>query len=135
MASSSATSPYGAELIDGPVPFDTPMLEDNDALAAVVGNGAVVGATLGQLISPASQAEVEASRAAGKAGPYEVAPAASPTRTANLYLDPAGGRVTAHLGGVTGLKQIQLARGQRHKMEGLWQFEGRVARRLYQPRT
>ncbi|HZZ35977.1 MAG TPA: ATP-binding protein, partial [Caulobacteraceae bacterium] len=123
----ATAAPFGAVLIDGEDPFDSPILEVNAALTAVVGEAAVVGATLGELISPASRAEVEASRAAGKAGPYEIAPASAPTRTANLYLDPAGGRVTAYLVDVTELKQMQLQLAQRNKMEAIGQLAGGVA--------
>ncbi|HEX7761146.1 MAG TPA: ATP-binding protein, partial [Caulobacteraceae bacterium] len=123
----ASASPFGAALIDGTDAFATPILEANPALAAIVGASATPGATLGHLIKPESLAEVTASLAAGRSSPFEVAPAAAPDRTANLYLVPAGGRTVAYLVDVTEQKKMQLQLAQRNKMEAIGQLAGGVA--------
>ncbi len=123
----AAASPFGAALIEGTAPFDGPILEVNEAWAAVAGAALEPGATLGSLIAPQSRLDTEHSLASGGAGPFEVTPTARPESFAHLYLLRSEGRSVAYLVDVTEHKQMQTQLAQSNKMQAIGQLAGGVA--------
>ncbi len=124
----AVAAPFGAALLDGCDPFDAAVLQVNGALATMTGGRAKPGATLAELIDPASRADASERIAAGRAGPVEVRLAGEgPPRIAQLYLTAAEGRTLAYLLEVTEQKQLELQLGQSQKMQAIGQLAGGVA--------
>ncbi len=120
-------APFGAALIDGADVFTGAVVESNPAFWSVAGQPAWADATLADLITPASRADVAARSAEGGGGPFDVGLSAVPNRSAQLYLAPARGRTAVYLLDVTVWKDMQLQLAQRHKMEAIGQLAGGVA--------
>ncbi len=124
-------APFGAALIDGADAFTGAVVESNPAFWSVAGRPAWPDATLADLVTPASQADVAARLAdggeGGGGGPFDVALSSAPNRSAQLYLASAGGRIAAYMLDVTVWKDLQLQLAQRHKMEAIGQLAGGVA--------
>jgi two-component system cell cycle sensor histidine kinase/response regulator CckA len=123
----AAASPFGAALIEGEDPFDGQILEVNATWAAIAGEAAAPGATLGPAIAAESRAEAATRLAAGGVGPFEVTPAAAPERVAHLYVTHVADRTVAYLVDVTEQKQLQGQLVQANKMQAIGQLAGGVA--------
>jgi two-component system cell cycle sensor histidine kinase/response regulator CckA len=123
----AAASPFGAALIAGPDPFTGEITAVNPSLGRIAGPPALPGVTLQSLLTQASAREAAASYAQRREGPFEVALAAAPERTAHLYLADAPGGAVAYLQDVTDQKQMQAQLAQRNKMESIGQLAGGVA--------
>jgi two-component system cell cycle sensor histidine kinase/response regulator CckA len=123
----AAASPFGAALIEGDEPFAGRILEVNAAWAAIAGAAPAEDATLGALLTDASQADAARRLAAGGAGPFEVTPQARPANVAHLYVSHLDGRSVAYLVDVTDQKQMQAQLAQSSKMQAIGQLAGGVA--------
>ena len=129
----AAASPFGAALLEGEDPFESTIVEANPALKAVAGGGEK-GQVFGELIEPASRADVSQRLAsgAGSGAPMEVRLAHDPGRIAHLYLSKSamsegGARWVAYLVDVSEQKKIELQLAQSQKMQAIGQLAGGVA--------
>ena len=120
-------SPFGAALLASGDPLSAPIVEANPKLEEMAGGAARQGVSLGELLTPASRAEVSLRHASGATEAIEVSLAAAPDRVAHLYLTRTAPGWAAYLLDVTDQKSMQLQLAQRNKMEAIGQLAGGVA--------
>jgi two-component system cell cycle sensor histidine kinase/response regulator CckA len=123
----AAAAPFGAALLEGPDPFDAPILELNEAMVSLTRGRARPGLAFGDLIEAGVQADARARLALRRDGPIEVRLALDPPKAAHLYVTAAGGRMVAYLLDVTEQKQLELQLAQVQKMQAIGQLAGGVA--------
>jgi len=123
----AAAAPFGAALLNGIDPFDSAIVEVNEAMTAMTGGRARLGVAFGELIEPNSCADARTRLNLRRAGPIEVRLALETPRVAHLYVTSAGDRVVAYLLDVSEQKQLEIQLAQVQKMQAIGQLAGGVA--------
>ena len=123
----AAAAPFGAALLDGDDPFEASILQANDAMLRLTDGRARPGGAFAALLDPNGLAEVAQRLKTKRGGPVEVRLADAPSRTAQLYITAAEGRLLAYLVDVSEQKQLELQLAQSQKMQAIGQLAGGVA--------
>ncbi len=125
-----ATAPFGVALLDGVDPAAARLSAANASLVQLTAGAAAPGTAFSDLFEfgDADPAEALESVAAG-GDPFEVKlRAGEETRDAHLFLSPVqGGRRTAYLIDVSGLKELERQFAQGSKMQAVGQLASTVA--------